>query len=479
MTMELFLWAAILLYGVAMYAVSPKAESFGEFFSGESADHQQVTTGFLVGSVVISWIFAKSVTNAANLAGEYGLVGAVAYAGWYLSIPVVGVVVYQLRKRYPASSLSQFIASKYGRWASLAFLLAILIRLFNEVWSNTAVVATYFGAAGTTGYYLAAATFAAITLGYSLRGGLRSSIMTDAIQVALAAGLLLFALALVLPTHGLESTVTSGTWSLGGGVDLLLVGLIQALSYGFHDPVLTDRSFITAPKKMLRGYLIAGLIATITIILFGVIGVHAHLAGLPIGEDTPLTVARAFGVGAMATMSILMMLSAGSTLDSTLSSFSSAVVRDLGGVTDTSNAPASAVPSRRIARWLRQFQPLALGRTVMVIAVVAGSIPLLSGATILQATTLSGTMVLGLAPIFLLHRTEAAGPTAFHMAFWPVLTVGLLFTLGWDPGWWNPNWFAIGPGDKAKLLGLNLTMTATAFLMFLLGSRLDAHLCEP
>lgn len=467
MTIEMWLWIAMAVYGAGMLALSPKVTSFEQFFEGRDRDRQQVTTGFLVGSVVISWIFAKSVTNAANLAGEYGIVGAVAYAGWYLSIPVVGIVVFSLRRKFDTSSLSHFVASKYGKFASLAFLLAVLIRLFNEVWSNTAVVAAYFGASGTTGYYAAAAAFAALTVGYSLRGGLRSSILTDAIQVALATGLLLFALGLILPTHGLEATVSSGSWTLVGGVDLLLVGLVQSLSYGFHDPVLTDRSFITSPRKMLRGYLIAGALATAAIVLFGVIGVHAHLTGLAIGEDTPLTVAKAFGVGTLGMMSVLMMLSAGSTLDSTLSSFSTAVVRDLGGATG-GDARAGGVPSESIAQWLGQFDRLAVGRTVMLIAIVAGSIPLLSGATILQATTLSGTMVIGLAPIFLLHTVDNAGPTAFHLAFWPALAAGIGFTAGWEP-----TWLAIGSGDNAVLLGLNLAATISAFILFAAGTLLD------
>jgi hypothetical protein len=41
-------------------------------------------------SIFISWIFAKSVTNAANLGASYGIVGGLAYASYWLSIPVGG-----------------------------------------------------------------------------------------------------------------------------------------------------------------------------------------------------------------------------------------------------------------------------------------------------------------------------------------------------------------------------------------------------
>lgn len=454
------------VYGAVMLALSPKARSFGEFFAAENKEGRQVSTGFLIGSVVISWLFAKSITNAANLGASFGIVGSVAYAGWYLSIPVVGVVVYKLRTTRGANSLTQFVTSKYGKLASLGFLVAIVIRLFNEVWSNTAVVGAYFGDAGSTGYYVAALAFAAVTLGYSLRGGLRSSVLTDAFQCGMAVFLLVFALALVVPDAGVQHVVMSGEWTFAGGVDLLLVGLLQSFSYGFHDPVLTDRSFISSPRSMLRGYLVAGVLAAGFIVLFGLIGVHAHVTGVEVSQDAPLQVAQAFGVAVLAGMSIMMMLSAGSTLDSTLSSFSKAVVQDLGGVPEEGGD--RNVPLEKVADWIGSVDPLWLGRVVMVATVVLGSLPLFAGAEILQATTISGTMVLGLAPVFLFYFLRSAGPFAFHFAFWPGVAIGVAHTAGWQP-----EWMAMGGGSYASLLGVNVWATACVVVLFFVGVALD------
>ena len=466
MSVDTLLWIAMAVYGVVMFALSPRAKSFGQFFAAENEEGRQVTTGFLIGSVVISWLFAKSITNAANLGAKFGIVGSVAYAGWYLSIPVVGVVVYKLRTTRGAKSLSQFIASKYGRLASLGFLVAILIRLFNEVWSNTAVVGAYFGDTGSTGYYIAALAFAAVTLGYSLRGGLRSSVLTDAFQCGMAIFLLVFALALVVPDAGALEVITSGEWTLAGGVDLLLVGLLQSFSYGFHDPVLTDRSFISSPRSMLEGYLIAGVVAAAFIVLFGFIGVHAFVGGASVSQDAPLQVAQAFGVAVLAGMSVMMMLSAGSTLDSTLSSFSKAVVQDMGGVTPDQGH--QAVPSERLAGLIRKRDPLSMGRIVMVVTVVLGSLPLFAGAEILQATTISGTMVIGLAPVFLFYFVRSAGAFAFHLSFWPGVGFGIAYAAGW-----KPEWLAIGEGSYAALLGVNLLATACVLVLFFVGVAVD------
>ncbi len=469
MNIEILLWLAMAVYGAVMFGLSPKARSFGEFFAAEDKEGRQVSTGFLVGSVVISWLFAKSITNAANLGASFGLVGSVAYAGWYLSIPVVGVVVYKLRTTRGAKSLAQFVVSKYGRLASLGFVVAILIRLFNEVWSNTAVVGAYFGESGSTGYYVAALAFAAVTLGYSLRGGLRSSVLTDAFQCAMAVFLLVFALALVVPDAGVKEVFTSGEWTLAGGLDLLLVGLLQSFSYGFHDPVLTDRSFISSPRSMLKGYLIAGVLAAGFIVLFGLIGVHAHVTGVEISQDAPLQVAQAFGVAVLAGMSIMMMLSAGSTLDSTLSAFSKAVVQDLGGI--HAARTHADVPLEKLAGWIRSVDPLLMGRAVMVVTVVLGSLPLFAGAEILQATTVSGTMVLGLAPVFLFYFVRSAGPLAFHLAFWPGVGLGIAHAAGWQPAW-----TVIGEGSYAGLLGMNVWATVGVFVLFFVGVALDRTL---
>ena len=72
-----------------------------------------------------------------------------------------------------------------------------------------------------------------------------------------------------------------GTFRLNTGVDLLLVALLQVLSYPFHDPVLTDRGFITEEKTMLRAMVWSGVLGFVCIFAFSLVGVHAKLEGLP------------------------------------------------------------------------------------------------------------------------------------------------------------------------------------------------------
>jgi len=446
-------WAWILLagYGVALIALAPSARGAAGFYAGTDRHGRQPNTWWLFATIFIAWIFAKSVTNAANLGASFGLPGAVAYAAYWLSIPVAGLVIVAIRTRHGATSLPGWLTSRYGRAAAATFMLAILIRLYNEVWSNSAVVGAFFGERGTTGFYAGALVFTALTLAYTLKGGLRTSIWTDGIQAGVFAGFLFLVLYLALP-HAAEGrvleVVTSGEWVMSGGVDLLLVALLQSLSYPFHDPVLTDRGFLSDTRTTLKGYLLAGAAGALAITLFGLVGVTAFLSGLPVHDDAPRVVAASLGMSVLVTVNVIMLTSAGSTIDSAFSSVSKATSLDI---------PA-------VAGW--RVRGVTAGRVAMVAAAVLGSIPLFTGATILQATTISGTMVLGLAPVFILGIFLQAPPAAFHLAFWTGITAGVAEVAGWVP-----QWMWIGDGRYAALLGVNAWGLAisTGFFLALWG----------
>ena len=440
-------WGFLIFYGAALYAVTPNARTVGAFFRGEDNNGRMASQWALTASIFISWIFAKSVTNAANLGASYGIVGGLAYATYWLSIPLAGFVIYHLRRNAGATSLVGFLIGKYGRAAALAFTAAILIRLYNEVWSNTAVVGGYYGPAGSPQFIGAALLFTAATLFYSVKGGLRGSIVTDIIQAAVFVVFLAAVLLLVLPKHGMATLLSVGEFKLAAGVDLLLVAGLQIFSYPFHDPVLTDRGFITEEKAMLKAFILAGIGGFLAILVFSFVGIDARLDGLAVNGNAPAAVAQALGIGALFVMTVLMIAAAGSTLDSTFASLSKIVAQELPAVAGR-QPPASA---------------LRHGTVAMIVIAVLGNLPMIAGAEILAATTLSGTMVMGLAPVFLLQRWVGFSPWSFHLSFWPGLMLGVLLTLGWIPAAW-----AIGDGKYALLLGVNfygLLICTTGFLL--------------
>jgi SSS family solute:Na+ symporter len=448
-----FFWGFLVAFGITMYLVSPKTTDEGGFFKGHDAQGRPASEWALMMSIFISWIFAKSVTNAANLGASYGIVGGLAYATYWLSIPVAGLVIYRLRTREGATGLVPFLIGKYGRAAALAFSLAILVRLFNEVWSNTAVVGGYFGGSGSVEFIGAALLFTLVVLLYSLKGGLRSSIFTDVIQAwvfMLFLGVVLF---MVLPAHGPAKLLSEGNFALNGGMDLLLVALLQVLSYPFHDPVLTDRAFITREKTMLRAFIVAGVLGFFSIVAFSLIGVHARLEGIK-GGNIPVEVARSLGIAGFFAMVAVMISSAASTLDSTFTSLSKSVAQELPLLAGRAASPKA----------------MTVGAITMVMFAALGNLPMIAGTDILKATTISGTMVIGLAPIFLFSRWVTYSPLSFHLAFWTGMTLGVLHALNMLPAAW-----AIGDGKYGALLGTNLygliLCTVGFFLPLLLPSR--------
>lgn len=132
----LLFWGFLVVYGVAMFLISPKTVTVGGFFRGENRQGKDANPWMIMASVFIAWIFAKSVTNAANMGADFGIVGGIGYAVYWLCIPLTGWALYRLRRKFGAKGMVSFLTEHYGIAAAFCFSAAILVRLFNEVWST-------------------------------------------------------------------------------------------------------------------------------------------------------------------------------------------------------------------------------------------------------------------------------------------------------------------------------------------------------
>jgi len=255
-TEEIWQWGLVIGSSLLLLLFSPLARTKEALFKATKANTSP-NAFMLMGSLVISWIFAKSITNAANLGLSFGWLGGLAYAAYYLSFAVAGVIIYKIRKYGGYTSIHQFLSSRFGRGAVALFSILIAIRLFNEVWSNTMVIGTYFGEAGSTPYYSAILIFTILTLAYALKGGLSSSIFTDVIQMGLFAILLIIILWNIFSVGDFDMAASfeATDWSMALGGNLLIAAFLQSFSYPFHDPVMTDRGFISSPKTTLKSFL--------------------------------------------------------------------------------------------------------------------------------------------------------------------------------------------------------------------------------
>ncbi|MBF2079306.1 MAG: Na+/proline symporter [Synechococcales cyanobacterium T60_A2020_003] len=456
-------WTLLLGYGLLIYRVvrktTPDRVPATEFFSGESHTGQAPGLWLLVASAAISWIFAKSIDNAASLAGTFGVLGGIGYAIYYLSFVTAAIALYFLRVRGGHRSIPEFLVSKYGALCAKLFLMAIAIRLINEVWSNTKVFSLYFGAEGSAGYWIAAIAVTAFTIYYSLLGGLRSSLLTDSAQMILAAMLLVVILAALTPGLATEGLPVVDQDTQLAGLTFCGLAFVQVFSYPFHDPVLTDRAFITSPRVMVRGFILAGLISGGFILLFSTVGLYSRTFGIE--GHPPLTVPALFGLPMLLVFNAIMLTSAGSTLDSTFSSVAKLVARDWHNHQGT--------PTEKQAY---------IGRWAIIAAGILGNVPLLSvylgdrvGPAVILATTISGTMVMGLAPIFLLSFIPSAGRLSFYLAFIPGLVFGVVRVMENALGTsLFPSWVALGSGKYAVDLGVNVYGLAVCTIGYLIGA---------
>lgn len=437
MNVSIWQWGLIIASSLILFLLSPLAKTPNQFFK---ATHRQKTPSafWLMGSLIISWIFAKSITNAANLGLEFGIVGGIAYAGYYLSFAVAGVLIYQLRVQGGFKSIHDFLTNRFGKGAMALFSILIAIRLFNEVWSNTIVIGTYFGDQGSTPYYWAILVFTILTLAYAIKGGLSSSIFTDVIQMGLFAVLLIIILGAIFSSEDftVNEVVTSGSWSFELGLNLFFAAIIQSFSYPFHDPVLTDRAFISSPKITRKSFLWASLLGAICIILFSIIGIYAQSQGMK--GQAAVEVGKAFGIVILLVINFIMITSAASTLDSTFSSFSKLLAVDL-----------------------KMGANLTFGRAAMVGIAILGTIPVFLNAEILSATTISGTMVIGLTPIFIFWKLPAP-----KISFYLSVACGLIFgfLLVFEV---FPKQFIFTEGKYAELLWINIWGVLSCIILYI------------
>ncbi|MGG8497396.1 sodium:solute symporter family transporter [Tenacibaculum sp. TC6] len=437
-SIHIWQWGLLFITSILFFILSPLAKTKDAFF--KATQHKKApNTLLLTGSLVISWIFAKSITNAANLGLEFGLIGGIAYAMYYLSFAIAGIIIYQLRTQGGFISIHHFLQTRFGNTALLIFSILILIRLFNEVWSNTLIIGSYFGSIDSTPYYTSIIVFTGLTLAYALKGGLSSSIFTDAIQMLFFAVLLAIILWNIFSSGNFTYTsiINSGEWTMALGGNLVIAAFLQSFSYPFHDPVLTDRGFISSPNITLKSFFGAAIIGFLCILLFSFVGIYGRLNGLQ--GQAAVAFSKTLGIGILLVINFIMITSAASTLDSTFSSAAKLFAIDL-------DMKAS----------------VSFGRIIMVLIAIVGTIPVFLDASILSATTISGTMVIGLAPIFILWKLKP--PTiSFYLSVGCGILVGFLLVFNAFP-----KSLIFTSGKYADLLWVNIWGSIACFTLYII-----------
>ena len=380
--------AIIGLFGLVILAsllVAPRRATIGGFFSGAGTDGRAPGLLVLVLSQVTTWIFARSLMNAAILGYFYGIWGTLAYATYYGSFLTGGYIVGRLRAG-GAGSVQDWLGARFGATGNACYNTVIGLRLLSEVFANLLVVGLIFAAVlPGLGVAREAAILivAALALAYSAWGGLSAALRTDVLQMVVFLAVFAAALIALILSPGfqigavLTAPGTAGAWN---GQVLLLVALLQVFSYPAHDPVMMDRGFLADPDTTRKSFLHAFWISTLCIIGFGFFGIQAGLVGAEYEGELIGTWAGMFPAWLFTALLVSLLISALSTLDSALSSAARLVVEEL-----------------RIGT-----RSLIAGRAVMVGFMAVGTgLTLWGNQTLFDAVAVSGTASMFLTPVLL------------------------------------------------------------------------------
>jgi len=187
----------------------------------------------------------------------------------------------------------------------------------------------------------------------------------------------LFVCMLINPLFNVSEILNSTESIQSPGWVLLLVAFLQVWSYPMHDPVMMDRGFLADREVTRRSFLHAAWISIACILMFALLGVFAGIHKV-VDESMLDSLTRLFGEPVMAVFSVTLIISALSTLDSTFSSASKLVVKDMRLLPET----------------------VASGRIVMIGFLIVGGLFLLwDSDDLYAAVAVSGTLSMVLLPV--------------------------------------------------------------------------------
>ena len=440
----------VLLIAVSLIA-APRRASVDGFFTGRSETGAAPRLWVLVLSQVTTWIFARSLMNAAILGYYYGIAGTLAYTAYYASFLTGGFIVGRLREGR-ATSVQDWLGARFGAVGTTCYNLVIALRLLSEVFANLLVVgliaSAVIGGSGT----LAVLVVAFAGLAYSAWGGLNAALRTDVVQMVLF--LLAFGAAFLslIFSPGFDAGAVMTAPGVSGpynGWILLVVAALQVFSYPAHDPVMMDRGFIADKDTTRRSFLHAFWLSALCILAFGAFGIQAGLQGNAYQNELIGTWSVMFPGWVFLLLMTSLIVSALSTLDSALASAARLVVEEL------KLAPRT----------------LSGGRVVMVGFMATGAaLTLWGNKTLFDAVAVSGTASMFLTPVLIVGLVMGR-----RIALWSYLAAFGAAILGavlyFGRAW--PGVAAILPeGHKyEQLLLICVLVLITGFAAVLAGAR--------
>lgn len=296
------------------------------------------------------WFWAIAMFVAPAAAYNWGIIGLL----WFvipnaLALIVTAALTYHVRGKYiDGYSLTEFINDNFSKRVSIFYQVVFAVVALAGILLGFTAITKYFAFAGLVAVVdpiYASLVVGLITLSFTMRGGIRTSIYTGTLQAILWVAFL--------------GTMVSGM--IAGGFDFSVLGKNQ-LTTVFDEKFLTtfglafagsiivgstmhgmmwQKSFSMPKENIWPSYIIASIIFAAVVFSMGSFGLYAHAHGLDVkGADLSSLagILELYGPWAITLFGVLLIGQTSTVMDSCMNYISSLVSREWLHKDDTTSA---------------------------------------------------------------------------------------------------------------------------------------------
>jgi hypothetical protein len=271
---------------------------------------------------------------------NWGIVGLL----WFvipnaLSLIIAAALTHHIRDKYPEGySLTEFITNNFSHRVSLLYQITYAIGAVVGLLLGFTAIGKYFAFAGlgvSVDPIYASLVIGLITLGFTIRGGIRTSIYTGTLQTILWVGFLGIMMA-GLVGSGFDfnvlgknqlTTVFDEKFLTTFGLAYIVSILTGATMHG----MMWQKSFSMPKENIWPSYIIASIIFALVVFSLGSFGLYAQAHGLEIkGADLSSLagIFNLYGPLAITAFGVLLIGQTSTVMDSCMNYISSLVSRE-------------------------------------------------------------------------------------------------------------------------------------------------------
>ena len=291
-------------------------------------------------AITSHWFWAFAMFVAPAVAYNWGINGLL----WFIipnasSLLVMAWLTHRIRDKYPDGySITEFIQDNFSKRISLLYQLLFAFISFAGVLLGFTAITKFFGFAGLGEIIdpiYASLVVGLITLAFTVRGGIRTSIYTGTIQAVLWIAFMAVMIAglynagfdwNVLGKNNLE-TVTDIKFLTTFGIAYLASIFVGASSHG----MMWQKSFSMPKENIWPSYIIGAIVFAAIVFSLGSLGLYAQSIGLAVKAPDLSSLAgitSLYGAAAITAFGVLLIGHTSTVMDSCMNYISSLISRE-------------------------------------------------------------------------------------------------------------------------------------------------------